>query len=79
MDNVITGTNTVEKAISLYRGAKSMLNDAKMNLREWMTNSEEVNNTTANGDLAQQASIKVVGHTWNTKSDTILLLKNPKW
>ena len=71
MDNVISGTNTLEEAISLYRGAKSMFNDAKMNLREWMTNSEDVNNTIANGDLAQQESIKVLGHIWNTKFDTI--------
>ena len=34
MDNLITGTDTVEKAISLYKGAKAIFSDAKMNLRE---------------------------------------------
>ncbi|XP_053406426.1 uncharacterized protein LOC128559229 [Mercenaria mercenaria] len=44
MDNVITGAETVEGAIDLYRNAKSMFSGAKMNLRQWLTNNEDVNN-----------------------------------
>ena len=43
VDNLITGTNKLEDAILLYRGAKSMFNDASMNLREWITNDQHVN------------------------------------
>ena len=43
VDNLITGTNKLENAILLYRGAKSMFNDASMILRECITNDQHVN------------------------------------
>ena len=43
MDNVITGTNSLEEAILLYRGSKSMFNDASMNLREWISSDQHMN------------------------------------
>ena len=39
MDNLVTGTETTEEAISLYKCAKSMFNDAKMNLQSETGNS----------------------------------------
>lgn len=43
MDNVIIGTNTVEEAIKNYKEAKILFQDAKMNLREFTSNSKEFN------------------------------------
>ena len=43
VDNLITGTNKLEDAILLYRGAKSMFNGASMNLRERIKNDQHVN------------------------------------
>ena len=71
MDNLITGTDTVEKAISLYKGAKAIFSDAKMNLREWMTNSKEVNQNIEHKDLSEETSMKVLGYLWNTYEDTL--------
>ena len=34
-----------------------------MNLREWITNSEQVNHETASEDLAKDELIKVLGRT----------------
>ena len=43
VDNVITGTNNLDEAILLYRGAKTMFNDASMNLRKWISNDQQLN------------------------------------
>ncbi|XP_052771144.1 uncharacterized protein LOC128210829 [Mya arenaria] len=75
MDNIITGTDTKEEAVCLYKSAKSMFGDAKMNLREWKTNSDEVNETFAYEDLEKNENVKVLGHTWNTRNDTVAIQK----
>ena len=75
VDNLITGTNKLEDAILLYRGAKSMFNDASMNLRERIKNDQHVNKIIKNEDLAIQDSVKVFGHTWNIETDSISLNK----
>lgn len=71
VDNVITGTNSVPDAISLYKEGKAMFRDANMNLREWSTNSMDVNNVIPECDKAKDEEVKVLGHTWNTKTDTL--------
>ncbi len=76
MDNVITGTDTQEEAISVYQCAKSMFSDAQMNLREWRTNSEDVNGAIAKADLVKDVTIKVLGHTWNSETDTLAIQKS---
>ncbi len=76
MDNVVTGTDTAEEANALYRGAKAMFSEAKMNLREWKTNSEQVNSEIANEDLEKDETIKVLGHTWNTETDTLAIQRS---
>ena len=60
MDNLMTGTDTAENSISLYKGAKAKFSDAKMNLREWMTNSKEANQNMEHEDLSEEMSIKVL-------------------
>ncbi len=76
MDNVVTGTDTAEEANALYRGAKAMFSEAKMNLREWKTNSEQVNSEIANEDLEKDETIKMLGHTWNTETDTLAIQRS---
>ena len=73
VDNVITGTNSLEEAILLYRGAKSMFNDASMNLREWISSDQQMNEIIQREDLAIHDSVKVLGHTWNIETDSISL------
>ncbi|XP_045206117.2 uncharacterized protein LOC123558303 [Mercenaria mercenaria] len=71
VDNVITGTNTVEDAVQLYKESKSIFSEASMNLREWSTNKEEVNKIISSEDSAACETIKVLGHNWDTKNDVI--------
>ena len=73
VDNIITGTNSLDEAILLYRGAKSMFNDASMNLRERISNDRQLNQIIKKEDLAICDSVKVLGHTWNIGTDSISL------
>ena len=63
VDNVITATNNLDEAILLYRGAETIFNDASMNLREWISNDQQVNQIIKKEDLAICDSGKVLGHT----------------
>lgn len=44
-----------------------------MNLREWVSNDKAVNQFIDSVDRASCETMKVLGHTWNTSSDTIFL------
>ncbi|CAG2196347.1 unnamed protein product [Mytilus edulis] len=41
VDNVITGVDSTENAVTLYKEAKQIFSDASMNLREWASNSQK--------------------------------------
>ena len=41
MDNVITGENSTNKAVTFYHEAKLIFQNASMNLKEWISNSED--------------------------------------
>ena len=73
VDNLITGTGTVADAIQLYQKAKSIFSEASMNLREWVSNNDDVNRFLASEDKAKCDSVKVLGHTWKIESDSISL------
>ena len=42
VDNIITGAQTITEAKGLYCDKKQMFATASMNLREWVSNSEEL-------------------------------------
>ena len=75
VDNLITGTDSIESAVQLYHGAKSIFREASMNLREWISNDSLLNEFIANEDKASCDSAKVLGHTWNIQSDSLSLKK----
>lgn len=77
VDNLITGASSDEDAIVLYKSAKDIFTEATMNLREWLSNSERVNEFIPMKDRAQETNMNVLGHLWNSKSDTIAI-KHPK-
>ena len=41
MDNVITGENSAKNAVTFYHEAKLIFQNVSMNLREWISNSED--------------------------------------
>ncbi|XP_060556893.1 uncharacterized protein LOC132717440 [Ruditapes philippinarum] len=68
----VDSENTSE-AIQLYTKSKAMFADASMNLREWITNSEFVNEFIPKEDRADTKSVKVLGHYWNVNEDTVTI------
>ena len=76
VDNVITGTNSIEDAVHLYREAKLIFRKASMNFRELVSNHSQVNQIIEKEDMAICESTKVLGHTWTIESDTISLKRS---
>ena len=71
VDNVITGTDKENEAVELYHNTKALFRDASMNLREWITNSKEVNSQIAPEDQIDAKVTKVLGLVWNTNTDEL--------
>ena len=69
VDNVITGTQSYQEAVHLYNVSKQIFKGAAMNLRDWMSNSEEVLNDIPLSDRATRENMKVLGLTWSVKDD----------
>ena len=71
-DNVITGTDTAEEAKCLYNDAKSMFHDTFMNLRDWVSNKEEINNYIPIDDRGGGKFIKVLSYQWHYFCDSFI-------
>ena len=73
VDNVITGMKTPVEAYQFYVEAKNILQEASMNLREWMSNSAEFLNMIPECDKVHDENVKVLGVRWNPKGDTLTI------
>ena len=71
VDNIITGCDNEDEGIELYQQGKSIFKEASMNLREWLTNSPEVNNKIKPEDQVEDKVTKVLGIVWNAQSDEL--------
>ena len=73
VDNVITATQSCQEAVHLYNVSKQVFKGAAMNLRDWMTNSQEVLNEIPTHDRANRENMKVLGLTWFVKEDCLAI------
>ncbi|XP_063635114.1 uncharacterized protein LOC134805841 [Cydia splendana] len=74
VDNLVTGSDSVEDAISLYSTARMTFNDLSMNLREWNSNSVKVMATIPLEYKSKEIdSMKVLGLDWDIKNDSLSL------
>ena len=73
VDNVITGTQSILQAKEFYSKSKKIFESASMNLRDWMSNSDEVLNQIPIYDRANRERMKILGLTWRVKEDTLTL------
>lgn len=76
VDNSISGADSASEAAEMYKEAKSIFQPASMNLRDWMSNSNEVMEIIPDVDRAHGESMNVLGHTWDVKKDSLCLKKN---
>ncbi|XP_065890355.1 uncharacterized protein [Dysidea avara] len=74
VDNVVTGCNTEKEAVRFYRQARSMLSEAKFNLRAWASNSKQlVELSQQDGTFDSSNPINVLGIRWDTSTDKLSL------
>lgn len=73
VDNLITGTQSVNQAKELYTVSKQLFKDASMNLRDWMSNSQEVLDEIPVCDGAKGERMKILGLNWTVKEDYLTL------
>ena len=77
MDNVITGENSTNKAVAFYHEAKLIFQNASMNLREWISNSEDFLSNIPQIDRVKEKNVKILGMCWNTSSDSLTITGLP--
>ena len=77
MDNVITGENSTKKAVTFYYEAKLIFQNASMNLREWISNSEDFLSNIPQIDRVKEKNVKIWGMCWNTSGDSLTITGLP--
>lgn len=76
VDNLVTGAQSLEKALRLYHTAKKSFEELSMNLREWNSNSKDFLRHISQDDREKREVIKVLGIEWNTNTDKLHLKPN---
>ena len=77
MDNVITGENSTNKAVTFYHEVKLIFQSVSMNLREWISNSEDFLSNIPRIDRVKEKNVKTLGMCWNTCSDSLTITGLP--
>ena len=72
VDNVIAGKNNDNKVLQWYKEVKEIFHDVSMNLHDWLSNLEIVNENTSPEDQMKERVTKVSGLILNTNSDELL-------
>lgn len=73
MDHAITGTETARSAVEFYKEAKEIFTKASMNLRDWISNNQQVLAEIPRTDKYQGKTMKVLGLTWTIEDDKLSL------
>lgn len=71
VDNIILSTGDLETARGWYSQLKTLFAEAKMNIREFASNSEDVRRTIPAHDQATGSHQKVLGLLWNIPEDSV--------
>ncbi|KAK6744354.1 hypothetical protein RB195_011201 [Necator americanus] len=74
VDNILLSASSERQAIKKYRSSKSLFNSMHMNLREFLCNSNTVNQSIEPSDRVRNpSSVKLLGIPWNSRTDTLLI------
>ncbi|XP_008214147.2 uncharacterized protein LOC103317564 [Nasonia vitripennis] len=83
VDNMLTGTNSVEEARSICTQMTQVLRTAGMNMRQWAANDPNIlsdiesKNLDANFDLSNDNTLKTLGIRWRAKTDSYVYKIKP--
>ena len=75
VDNVITGCNTDTEALRYYQESRSVMAEAKFNLRSWASNSPLLQNQAATDGVldTDSGTTNILGLRWDSAADTLTL------
>ncbi|KAH7703058.1 Pao retrotransposon peptidase family protein [Aphelenchoides avenae] len=77
VDNIVLAANTVEQALEKYRHTKAIFNDAKMNAREFASNSNEVMAQLPKEDVSSSTALfHSLGVDWDFSDDSWVMQLN---
>ncbi|RCN28820.1 hypothetical protein ANCCAN_25431 [Ancylostoma caninum] len=71
VNNIILMASSEDDALKMYRDAKQILNEINMDLREFRSDSEKVDNAISEADLSASSQQKVLGIPWQTENDLL--------
>ena len=72
VDNLISGCNSEKEAIDYYKKARSILCEAKFNLRSWSSNSFQLRAVTSKDQTNDpNECVNLLGLRWHTLNDTL--------
>ncbi|KAH7711556.1 Pao retrotransposon peptidase family protein [Aphelenchoides avenae] len=78
VDNILFTAETVSEALQKYRESKQICSDAKMNLREFVSNSTQFNESIPIEDRADTGNLKNLGIPWQCIEDEWVISLHPK-
>ncbi|CAK5042496.1 unnamed protein product [Meloidogyne enterolobii] len=73
VDNLLIGVETKQEGWDAYIRLKEIFKSADMNLREFITNNEQLNSSLPIEDRLEKSEPKVLGIPWNIKNDKIIV------
>ena len=75
VDNLVSGSKTIEEAEIYYKEVKEVFSRASMNMCKWNSNKEELMKEINPDDRCDENPTNVLGILWNRESDKIYLKK----
>ena len=74
VDNVVTGSDSESQALQFYQQSRSMLSEAKFNLRAWASNSQMLMKAAQQDGTADENTLtNVLGIQWDVAKDQLSL------
>jgi len=73
VDNLISGSNSEDTIINYYKQSRAIMGEAKVDLRSWSSNCQQLRTTASCDHLSDlnADSVNILGLKWNTLSDTL--------
>ena len=72
VDNIILGCNSEDQVVKYYREARTIMGQAKFNLRSWASNSNQLQSLAkSEGTADKDSTVSLLGLLWSTSTDTI--------
>ena len=72
VDNIISGCDSEDQVVEYYKEARTIMNQAKFNLRSWASNSNQLQSLAkSEGTADKDSTVSLLGLLWSTATDTI--------